>query len=200
MDVADVQHMSLGFPCVLWGQDAGGGRRRVMYPSRGNSPIGVEWAEEIMLTPAQLVLDSAHFFPLDELGPGRPLLLWDLRLACGQSAVATSLSSDSGLFLNDPIPVGPLVSSWAAGVEDLTPLELVEAPRAAGRKWKDSRMEDWAVRKAGTPKVWRSRIGEDIDSFAGVVRRRAGVGTSDRRQKRRDGRSWPPGVEAEPPD
>jgi len=25
MDVADVPHMALGFPCVLWGQDAGGG-------------------------------------------------------------------------------------------------------------------------------------------------------------------------------
>jgi len=171
-----------------------------MYPLRGNLPIRVDWAEEIMLTPAQLVLDSAHFFPLDELGLGSPLLLWDLRLACGQVAGVTSLSTDSGLFLGGPIPVGPLVCSWAAGVVDLAQQELAEAPRVAGRKWKDSRIDDLVVRKAGTPKVWRSRVGEDIDSFAGMVRRRAGVGTSDRRQKRRDGRSWPPGVEAEPPD
>jgi hypothetical protein len=200
MDVADVPQMSLSFRCVLWGQDAGGGRRRVMYPLRGNLPIGVEWAEEIMRTPAQLVLDSAHFFPLDELGLVSPRLLEDLRLACGQAASDARLSADSGLFPAVPTTVGPLVGSWVLGMEDLAPQGMAEAPRVAGRKWKDSRIDDWVVRKAGTPKVWRSRIGDDIDGYAGVVRRRSGVGTGDGRKKRRDGRSWPPGAEAEPPD
>ena len=102
--------------------------------------------------------------------------------------------------MDGPFPVGPLVGSWATGIEDLALQELPEAPRVAGRKWKDSRIDDWVVRKARTPKVWRSRIGEEMDSFAGMLRRRADVGTSGRTQKRRDGRSWPPGAEAEPPD
>ena len=153
-----------------------------------------------MRAPAQLVLDSAHFFPLDDLGSGSPQLLVDLRLACSQVVDGIPLIADSGPGGAGPIPVGPSVGSWVTGIADGALQEFTEAPRVAGRKWKDSRIDDWVVRKAGTPKVWRSRIGEDIDGFAGMLRRRADVGTSGRRQKRRDGRSWPPGAEAEPPD
>ena len=109
-----------------------------------------------MLTPAQLVLDSAHFFPLDDLGLESPQLLVDLRLACSQVADGIPLSVGCGPRVDGPSPVGPLVGSWATGIEDGALQELPEAPRVAGRKWKDSRIDDWVVRKARTPKVWRS--------------------------------------------
>ena len=33
------------------------------------------WAEEVMRTPAQLVLDSAHFFPPDAVPEGVPSII-----------------------------------------------------------------------------------------------------------------------------
>ena len=80
MDASDVQHMCISFPVVLWGLDTGSGFRRVMYPPRGNGVVSLAWAEEVMRTPAQLILDSAHFFPLDAAPDGVPALIGCLTL------------------------------------------------------------------------------------------------------------------------
>ena len=94
MDVSDVQHMCLPFPVVLWGQDTGSGRRRVMCPPRGNGVVSLAWAEEVMRSPAQLVLDSAHFFPLDAVPEGLPAIIGTLML---HAEGLLSRSEDPGL-------------------------------------------------------------------------------------------------------
>ena len=66
------------------------------------------------------------------------------------------------------------------------------AERLAGRKWNDGRIDDWAPRKAKSPREWRLRKECEIDGMAGSKRRRQKVTEVDRRrrQRRRGDSGW----------
>jgi len=65
LGLADLEGLHLPFPLVVWGSDTGGGWRRVMYPSRWNMGVSESTVADIFGCEAQIVLDSAHYFPVD---------------------------------------------------------------------------------------------------------------------------------------
>jgi len=65
LGLADLEGLHLSFPLVVWGSDTGGGWRRVMYPGRWNMGVSESTAADIFGCEAQIVLDSAHYFPVD---------------------------------------------------------------------------------------------------------------------------------------
>ena len=65
--IGDLQHMVISFPLVVWGLETGSGVRRVMYPTHANGPMEPTEASRIARSRGQFILDSAHFFPLDEV-------------------------------------------------------------------------------------------------------------------------------------
>ena len=67
LDISDLQHMSITFPLVVWGLETGRGVRRVMYPPHANGLVEPAEASRIASSRGQFILDSAHFFPLDEV-------------------------------------------------------------------------------------------------------------------------------------
>jgi hypothetical protein len=217
MDVSDVQHLCLPFPVVLWGLDTGNGRRRVMYPPRGNGVVSLAWAEEVMRSPAQLVWDSAHFFPLDAVSEGVPpiiglLILQSEGLLPGHEAPGldrTSLSVASGSLgtrgSEAPVRVGSelqtqsVVNLVDAGADAHTPPgDVVE--RKPGTKWRATRIDEWLVRQAGSSRDLVVRKKCEMVRLAGFKRQRALGSREDRRRRRREDGSWAPGAEAEPPD
>ena len=67
LDAQDLINLRLPFPLVVWGLDQGDGRRRIIYPFNRCGTISGEEAREITRVVPQLVLDSAHYHPLDPL-------------------------------------------------------------------------------------------------------------------------------------
>ena len=224
-----------------------------------------------MRTSAQLVLDSAHFFPLDDNPEVPPLLLRRVRRLEAEGMVADerelmgakgetswlgrmdsptkagnkgcqvpqgageagSLVAEGCCGLVIAVEVVSQVAAQMVAAAGDSPGQLVGcagrssvvelrsgegsevdgslvwpiclsagAERLAGRKWKDGRIDEWAPRKAKSPREWRLRKECEIDGLAGCKRRRKKVPEVDRRrrQRRRGDGGWAPGVDAEPPD
>ena len=63
LGVADFAGLVIAFPLVVWGSDSGGGWRSVMYPS--GCCRDSDRACELVGVRAQIVLDRAHFHPVD---------------------------------------------------------------------------------------------------------------------------------------
>jgi len=191
LDTSDIQHMELGFPVVVWGLDNGDGLRRVMYPPLGNGPMCPDWVEEVMRTPAQVVLDSAHFFPLDEVPEGPPASMDRLRVELMDKGAAKASGS---------VVRAVVVRRSGTAAQRSTPGGPSDVEVSVGMKRGTGSIEDWVVRKAKSPREWRVRKDLEIDGLAGMVRRSLGAGSEARRQRWRDKGSWAPGAGAEPPD
>ena len=85
LDIGDLPHLAIDFPLVVWGRDMGGGLRRVRYPQSGITPMLRTEGERLSVSEGHIVLDSEHFFPLDEVlrGEGADSVM---ELACGGGA------------------------------------------------------------------------------------------------------------------
>ena len=70
LDIGDLCHLCIDFPLVVWGADMGNGHRRVRFPLSGNVPVGGPDAGRLAASPGQIILDSDHFFPLDQVEIG----------------------------------------------------------------------------------------------------------------------------------
>ena len=197
LDIGDIRHMNVDFPVIVWGLAHEDGLRRVMYPVRGNLPMNPDWVEEVLRTPAQFVLDSAHFFPLDEVPDGAPAIMSRLRGVLGEELAE---STGGGLRSGGPegVVVGPPQQMVAAGG---TPSVLqADLGEQLGQKRRTGVLDDWVIRKSKSPREWRVRKELEIDGMAGEVRRRAGADVGSRKQRKCSDGSWAPGADAEPPD
>ena len=67
LDIGDLAHLNVDFPLLVWGSDMGDGHRRVQYPAAGNGPITSVAAGLLSRSEGQIILDSGHFFPLDNV-------------------------------------------------------------------------------------------------------------------------------------
>jgi len=155
--------------------------------------MSLDWAEEIMRTPAQVILDSAHFFPLDEVPDGSPPAMGRLR--------SMLEGGDRLVNAGGRVELGRPSSQVGFGGEVVEPHKgPVMAAGQCGKKRRSGRIDEWVVRKAKSPKEWRVRKDLELDGLAGEVRRRVDAGDDVRKQRRRDDGSWAPGADAEPPD
>jgi hypothetical protein len=83
LDIGDLAHLLIDFPLVVWGSDMGDGHRRIRYPVAGNGPLNSTGAGLLSRSEGQLILDSDHFFPLDNVaGEGAEVVV---AAVCGES-------------------------------------------------------------------------------------------------------------------
>ena len=145
------------------------------------------WVEEVLRTPAQFVLDSAHFFPLDENPDGAPVIMSRLRVVLGEDlAESTGRGPRSGG--PEGVVAGPSQQTVGAGE---TPLVLRAAlGELLGQKRRTGVLDDWVIRKSKSPREWRVRKELEIDGMAGEVRRRAGADVGSRKQRKCSDGSW----------
>ena len=203
LDGQDLIDLRVTFPLVVWGQDQGGGRRRILYPF--NRAEGISGPEACAITRVvpQLVFDCAHYHPLDP--PEEDGLKWvasTVRVKGPPDVVTTQPDgggggrravlqhgSDLGIHHADQggagLQKGPAKSTTPASFEQAEgDLETLERP---GRL-KRVRQDEAVPEEAGM----RKRRMRAVESTSGGVDR--GYDGEDLRP------AWMETPEAEPPD
>jgi hypothetical protein len=100
LDIGDLCHLRIDFPLVVWGADMGNGHRRVRFPLSGNVPVGGFDASVLAASPGQIILDSDHFFPLDQVAHGEragEVVEAVCTVACGLSGGFSPVTSEGAV-------------------------------------------------------------------------------------------------------
>jgi len=72
--------------------------------------------------------------------------------------------------------------------------------RRSGTKWRSTLIDEWVVRSVKCPRDLVVRTKCELVSLAGIKRQSVARKPDERGRRRREDRSWAPGLEAEPPD
>jgi len=129
LNVADIAHLMITFPLVIWGPDVGQGQRRVMYPRHGGNPMSLHEAGELSRSRNQFILDSAHFFPLDTMVEDAVVLLREVERSGG--ANVAGLDRGANLLLTPTIDVRANPVDGLVVVAPSQGLALMETPTVA---------------------------------------------------------------------